>query len=84
MKKFEFLECVSFAKLEEIAEDNELVITESDDYEVGLSTIKLIAKSSYIDELRAHFVLSGSSVGGSSWRCIFVESEISQSGSTQS
>lgn len=78
---FEFLKCISISNIENIAEKNNLSMVESDDYEVGKSTIKLEDESG---ELQAHFVLSGASPSASMWRCIFVEKQFSLSNKTES
>jgi len=76
-----FLEKVNMSEIDNIAKNNELNAVESNDYEIGKSLIRLEDENG---EVRAHFILSSATPSSSQWRCMFVESELSTSGRTES
>lgn len=79
-KKITFLECSTDSELDLIAEAYELERNDSDDYEVGVSTVKLLDDG----EVLAQFVLSGATANGAIWRNIFVSAKLSISGKHES
>ncbi len=79
--EFEHLKCYSQAEIDKAERENNLSQEDSGDYEVGKTILYL--KDS-IDEVEATFVLSGVTVHGAIWRCVYVSSKLSTSGREES
>lgn len=79
--RFEFLECTTQAEIDKAVKNHNLEEIESDNYEVGRST--LILEDEY-GEIQVHFVLSGATTHSPIWRCIFVLAKYSTSRKTES
>ena len=82
--KFEHLKCYSQAEIDKAERENNLSQEDSGDYEVGKTILYLKNSDIYIDEVEATFILSGATVHGAIWRCVYVSSRLSTSGKEES
>jgi len=77
--KFEFLKCYSQADMDKAEKEYNLLQEDSDDYEVGKTILYLKSNDDYVSEVVATFILSGATVNGAIWRCVYVSSRLSAS-----